>query len=124
MRDFALLIFLSFFFVSGLIVRFIPEGSETNFIDSLPIVCPLRRWTGFLCSFCGMTHAWIFFWHGEWARAFSENALSIPLFAGAPVVVLSILCYRPFWTETRVRRAITGLIVILAGYTILRNLRF
>jgi hypothetical protein len=70
-----------------------------------------------------MTHAWIYFWHGQLAEAFRANALSIPLFAGFPFVAVSI--YRThFWTEKRTQFALLTATVALVTYAIARNLHF
>ena len=112
---------LILFFGGGMFTHFIPAETLIRAIESMPVVCPLRRITGFLCSFCGMTHAWVYFWQGDWAKAVEVNKLSLPLFVGTPFFILSLLLTH-FWTEKRARFGVIASICILVGYTILRNL--
>jgi hypothetical protein len=123
-RRFLLLVsVISLFFFAGAVTFFIPAASLIHAIESLPQTCPLRRFTGLQCAFCGMTHAWIYFWHGEWAHAFQENRLSLALFIGAPVLLFASFSakFRDFWTDSRIKGAIWILLVLLIGYAIMRN---
>jgi hypothetical protein len=114
-------VLLLIFLMAGAFTGSVPVQNLIGFLDSLPVVCPLRKMTGFLCSFCGMTHAWMYFWHGDWVRAWSANALSIPLFIGAPILAGTELIDR-FWTEKRVRSAGLAGVIVLFAYTVSRNL--
>jgi hypothetical protein len=112
-----------FYFSIGAITLLLSERKLISILDTLPVTCPLRKFTGFLCSFCGMTHAWVYFWHGDFAKSKLANFLSLPLFIGAPLFLAS-LTFSKFWNEKRARfGAIVG-ISILVVYTIARNIRF
>jgi hypothetical protein len=52
-------------------------------IEHSPVICPFRLVTGLRCPGCGMTHSFVFFFHGKIAEAISSNILSaivIPFF--------------------------------------------
>jgi hypothetical protein len=118
---YGMLFFFALFLSAGAITHFYSEAAFITQIESLPIVCPLRRLTGLLCSFCGMTHAWIYFWHGDFLRAMEENKLALPLFFLTPVLALSIGA-TSFWTEPRIRKSGIGFMMMLLAYAVLRNL--
>lgn len=82
--------------------------------------CPLRRWTGLLCSFCGMTHSWIAIAKGDWARATRENALGIPFFVATLTLAGVMLVRRkpvPWPAQTA-----TAALAVLGTYAVVRNL--
>jgi hypothetical protein len=112
---------LVLFFLGGALTYLLSEEAMIRTIEALPVTCPLKRYTGFLCSLCGMTHAWVYFWHGDWAKAFTENKLSISLFTVFPFLMLSILTTK-FWNEQRTRMGVIAGISLLVIYTIVRNL--
>jgi hypothetical protein len=123
-RSLFLISAISLFFLVGAITFLIPAPSFIRAIESLPQTCPLRRFTGLQCAFCGMTHAWIYFWHGEFAQAFQENRLALPLFLGAPISLFACFSakFRGFWTESRIKTSVWLILAVLVSYTIFRNL--
>jgi hypothetical protein len=82
--------------------------------------CPLRRWTGLLCSFCGMTHSWIAIAKGDWGRATHENALGIPFFAATIVLAGTMLMRRK--PVPVPRQATATALIVLVTYAVVRNL--
>lgn len=109
------------FFAAGLITFWIDQASFIHAIESGPNVCPLNRYTGLKCAFCGMTHAWIYFWHGHFAGAFRENRLSLLLFLGTPILLLS-LALSNFWTAKKLKSFVWISLAVLFAYAIFRNL--
>jgi hypothetical protein len=120
MRPFTTALLVLYFLV-GIITAAISADWLIQHLDSIPKVCPLRLMTGYLCSFCGMTHAWIYFWHGEWSLAWRENALSLILFLGAPIYLLTKLKSH-YWTAERNKKLLGMSMIILVVYTIARNI--
>jgi hypothetical protein len=43
-----------FYFSIGAITLLLSERKLISILDTLPVTCPLRKFTGFLCSFCGI----------------------------------------------------------------------
>lgn len=108
------------YIVLGLVTVLYPLNIELSFLDKTPKTCPLRIILNLRCSFCGMTHAWIYFWHGEWVEAWHENALSIVLFLGFPFYLI-VKLRSDYWTDARNISLIGTSILTLVIYTISRN---
>src|SRR6185312_1252984 len=49
--------------------------------ESGPTLCPFRFLTGLPCPGCGMGHALVFAWRGDFAASFHSHPLGIPLLA-------------------------------------------
>ncbi len=80
-------------------------------------------WTGMKCSFCGMTHAFVHLFFGEWQEAFRQNLLSLPLFSGMPVVsALAATGRLPIPSWNRARGLAWAGLAVLALYTVVRPL--
>jgi hypothetical protein len=105
------------------IAQFLGERFLIGVLDALPPVCPMRMILNLKCSFCGMTHAFLYLFFGEFREAFHENVLSIPLFFGILVGAgaASLGRFPDYKFEQRRRFLILGLCA-LTGYTMLRNL--
>ena len=67
----------------------------------LPIICPLRRFTGIPCASCGLTRAAVALCHGQLAAASAQNLAAIPL----AVVFLAWLILLA-WESTTQRRIV------------------
>ncbi len=76
--------FLRFILLAELVIAFVIASASyeviNSYLNSSLIVCPLRRFTGLLCAFCGMTHAWISIFQGKWRLASEQNWFSVPIF--------------------------------------------
>ena len=120
-----------FIFVFGIIIYFAlgvltfltDQDESLKVLDALPIICPLRRFTGFLCVFCGMTHAWIFFWHGNFRLALGLNVLSVPLFFGFPIFAFTLF-FTEFWNQEKIKIALKLTLAALLTFAFGRNLSF
>jgi hypothetical protein len=92
-------------------------------LNQLPEVCPLRRIVHLKCAFCGMTHAWIHLFFGDWKGAIRENLFSIPLF----LVFIGMLGVW-IWGKSDLipeekRKTLGGMsLLLLCAYTLVRNL--
>lgn len=90
------------------------------------IPCIFYRITGLKCPGCGMTHAMIEIWKGNYKAALQYNALSLTIF---PLVCLYLL-YRFIHTELNKKEGfhiweyavLVVLLFITIGYAWLRNL--
>ncbi len=51
-----------------------------SYIDSMPSVCLIKNITGHECPGCGMTHAILNIFHGNFTQAFYYNKLVIVIF--------------------------------------------
>lgn len=71
-----------FFPASFLLLAILP----TAFLDRLPTLCMYRRFFGFRCLGCGMTHAFSSVLHGKWAAALAYNPLVVIAFPLLAVV--------------------------------------
>ena len=107
----------------GLWVHALTEASTAKILTESPLICPLKRFTGLKCAFCGMTHAWIALFQGRFAEAWQQNILSIPLFSViVTLLVLAALKKLPnFALRTRRNAGIASLSILML-YAILRNL--
>lgn len=65
-----------------------------NLMMLTPLKCPVYSVLGVKCSFCGMTHAVISFFKGEWWKAYQYNPL---VFIGYAVVALAVF----YWTHKK-----------------------
>jgi hypothetical protein len=90
--------------------------------------CPLRMLTGLYCPFCGglrMVHDVL---HGDIVNALHDNALALPLVLLGGLVWLNwaVACWRgrPVVALGRPRWMSPVLIVVLVGWTVVRNLPF
>jgi len=90
--------------------------------------CLFQRWFGLHCAGCGMTRAAWHLLHGEPLEAFRKNPLLVVL---APVVAVGIGLEIAAWVRgsdrptPRLRPAPwvgVGLVVVILGYAVLRNL--
>ena len=76
--------------------------------SSLLPSCPLRRYTGIPCPFCGLTRAAVFLARGDWPAAWRSNVLSPLLPAGlgalAVAAALELAGYRLAGAGTGSRR--------------------
>jgi hypothetical protein len=65
---------------------------------SIPPLCPLRALTGLECPGCGMTRAFVFMGHAEFASAFATHKLGPALYAfvaaQVPWRVYRLWCHR------------------------------
>lgn len=82
--------------------------------------CPLKRWLGLQCSFCGMTHSWIALFKGEFGHAFQENVLGPFVLVGS-IIVAGVVARDPLRFKMT-PRLLGVLLAILAAYTVIRNL--
>lgn len=48
-----------------------------SIIEHSPVICPFRLVTGYRCPGCGMTHSFIYFFHGKIAESIASNILSV-----------------------------------------------
>ena len=92
-------------------------GLRLGLAQHIPIICPLRRFTGIPCASCGLTRAAVALCHGQLATALAQHLAAIPL-AVVVVAWLFLLCWeavtersiiRPLWK--RYSRSITWLTV-------------
>ena len=83
------------------------------FLNAIPYRCPLKAMTGLKCAFCGMTHAWLALFRGEWLRSFHENALGIPF------LIFMVFSHLGLIQVTRLR--IVAVIIIFTAYALIRN---
>ncbi len=90
--------------------------------------CVFRSMTGLLCPGCGVTHMALCLLHGDILGAFSANPMVLLL-----LPVLLILAVRITWRylvsgQKRLalweNRVIIGMIVLLIGFGLVRNLVF
>jgi hypothetical protein len=104
-------------------VRFLGKSRAFALLDSLPPVCPVKTVLGLRCSFCGMTHAFLHLFFGEWREAIRENPLSIPVFGGLLFLAGGWVSGRlPAIPEERGRLLSWAAIGVLFLYALLRNL--
>ena len=104
------------------VARFFGPKILFGFLDSLPPVCPMRILFKLKCSFCGMTHAFLHLFFGEFREAIQENALSVPLFFGLLTGAgLAAIGRFPNGNERLRRRLALFSIGILILYTTARN---
>lgn len=82
--------------------------------------CPLRRTTGLLCAFCGMTHSWIAVFKGDIGRALQENLLGPFVLAASNLWAIVMLTRKkPFnWHP----RAAVLILAVLLTYAVARNI--
>ena len=99
------------------------------FADHGAIGCPLHEMTGLLCPACGTTRAWWLLAHGDLVGVLQHNLLFLPValwvsaswFATAWPARSGFL---PAWVRspTTLRpRALYALLVLVAAFTVLRN---
>lgn len=95
----------------------------------LPLVCPLRWFTGVPCPLCGMTTGTVAALRGDLVAALSANPFSVPFVAG----VISGVYFKVKsafaapsapWPAHRVRIAATALIVAASVSWIFQLARF
>jgi hypothetical protein len=89
-------------------------------LTAIPYRCPLKLFTGFECAFCGMTHSWIAILRGEWMQAVRFNFLGPAVFLAAVGVAIAILARVDLQKKIRPWMGVVA-IVVLAGYTVIRN---
>ncbi|MBS1959027.1 MAG: DUF2752 domain-containing protein [Bdellovibrionales bacterium] len=113
-----------FYLASILLMTFLFRSIEwtriENVLSASPAQCPLKRFLGLKCAFCGMTHSWIAIFKGEWARAFQENLLGLPFLVGTMILAL-VVAIRPAafkWS----RPATVLSLAVLLSYAIARNM--
>jgi hypothetical protein len=90
--------------------------------------CPFHAMTGLYCPACGglrMVHDAL---HGEFAQALHDNALALPALTIAALAWLNwmIGCWRGS-PPIRIRRrawVTTAVLIVMAAWTVLRNLPF
>lgn len=90
--------------------------------------CPIRRFTGLDCPGCGMTHALYSLLHLRLAAAFFYNPFIYPLVLFLGMITTAFYIYL-FIGRPRIRLrlpvpAACSIILVLAVYTVLRNLPF
>lgn len=110
-------------FAGSLYVRFFNPTTEGIFP-----ACPLLTMTGFACPGCGMTRGFHALFHGDFLTALGYNAL-IPVFALLFLYLLTAL----FLITLRGRGlslkifhpyALSGFLVVMLSFAVLRNLPF
>ena len=104
----------------GLLVNFYTQDQIENFLHSVPYRCPLRWITGLKCAFCGMTHAWISIYRGDFANAVHENILSIPLFVATIFLLATYSLNRK--PKANLRAWLGSSIAVMLVYAIIRNI--
>ena len=67
----------------------------------VPVLCTLRRLTGWSCPGCGMTRSFVLLAHGQLADAFRTNVLGPPMF----LVVAAQVPWSAWRIVRRARRA-------------------
>lgn len=93
----------------------------------LPLTCILHDTTGLHCAGCGMTRAAHAVLEGRFLEAFRLNPLGVvmvplALLALVPELIGWVRGEAPKWRVPIGRRGGIVLLVILLGYTVLRNL--
>ena len=92
-----------------------------GFLQSLPYFCPLKKFTGLECAFCGMTHSWLALFRGEWMKAFHYNWLG-PIFFVLVAVFILVDRFRKIISDHR-RTTAWMAIGVLTVYMVVRNLK-
>ena len=89
-------------------VILIAVGLRLGLAHHLPVICPLRRFTGIPCASCGLTRAAVALCHGQLATASAQHLAAIPL-AVVVLTLLFLLCWeavtqrsiiRPLWKRS------------------------
>ncbi|MCE7043481.1 DUF2752 domain-containing protein [Dyadobacter sp. CY312] len=102
---------VSFYYLSD------PEKSHVGF------ACLLHHSTGFLCWGCGGQRAFHELLHGNLQKAFELNALVFPVVGLlAHVLVCELTKQNPSYPLIRKRRVSLGILILVIGFTIFRNL--
>jgi hypothetical protein len=78
-------------------------GPLDPWLDRLPILCPLRAFTGLKCPTCGLGHALADAWAGDTLAAFAHHPLGPALLACATVAALTY-ALRPVTLRASLRR--------------------
>lgn len=92
---------------------------------NLGIPCVFRKLTGYQCPGCGMTHAMLALWDGDFDAALQYNALSITVL---PIICL-YLGYRYWISECKASDhfrlwefvLLIILFIVVTGYGVIRN---
>jgi Protein of unknown function (DUF2752) len=94
-------------------------------LTRLPLQCPLNRFTGLECAFCGMTHSWISILRFEWSDAVHYNPLGPILFVAFFVLlILSAGKKLPLISAESKRKIMLGAVFVLITFTVLRNIGY
>ena len=94
-------------------------------LNQFPEVCPLKKTLHLKCAFCGMTHAWIHLFFGDWRDAYRENLFSIPLLIGFLVMLAIGVSGKGNLIPKEKQKTLGGLsLLLLCGYALIRNLNF
>lgn len=88
-----------------------------------PLPCLFKMVTGWNCWGCGGQHAFREILHGHWAKAFELNALIFPvLFLFGYMLIMEVFATTPSYRIFHKRYIQITAIVLLFGYTFLRNI--
>jgi hypothetical protein len=79
-------------------------GSGEALARLIPLRCPLRMVTGIKCPTCGLGHALIEAWTGNWALSLQHHPLGVPALLLSGILALLHLV-RPRLVETLFRNA-------------------
>ncbi|MGC4933871.1 DUF2752 domain-containing protein [Gordonia sp. DT30] len=63
-------------------------------IEHGPILCPFRLVTGLPCPGCGLTRAWVYACHGDWAQSFAAHPFGLPMVAAVLALAVAVLACR------------------------------
>jgi hypothetical protein len=107
------LLILLLYAIMALVVNLLGVETLLEAMGRVGPQCPVLRFTGWQCSFCGMTRAFLHLFAGQIPEALRFNWLCLPVFVGIP----GVACWgmkRPIWAA--------GGLAILFGYALARNL--
>jgi hypothetical protein len=98
-----------------------PEGIEDG-----PVLCPFRLLTGLPCPGCGLTRAWVYLAHGQYADSLAANPFGWLLvgvtLALAVAVVVARVRRRPAPDLNRLARhpLTLGVLAVWIGFAVVR----
>jgi hypothetical protein len=81
-------------------------------LDSLPVLCSMRRMWGLPCPGCGMTHAFVALSHGDLGAALHYNAMALPLYVGGLAWLLLRLYERVSGRKVALPARLTSALIV------------
>jgi hypothetical protein len=115
--------FFSLLFFSIFFLQQVSWTSIETFLQAVPLQCPLKKFTGLSCAFCGMTHAWIAVFRGEFRKSIEFNALAMPLMAFLAFTFGAIFGFKMKASRILSPAVIWACVTIAMVYAIARNLK-